>query len=101
MEVKILAIRILPEGRGLKAFADVLVNGWVVHDFRILKQDGQRAFVSSPQVSWKDPITNQIKYKGILTIPPEQKQCIEVEVLAAYQKEMEKRMKEVFPDADK
>jgi hypothetical protein len=75
----------------LKAFADVQVGDWIIHDFRIIKQDGQKAFVSPPQVSWKDPKTGEIRYKAILTIPPEQKQRIDVEILSAFQKEMEKR----------
>jgi len=47
--------------------------------------------VSPPQVFWTDPETGEIKYKGILTIPSEQKQRIEVEILSAFQKEMEKK----------
>ena len=91
MEIQVIKIRLLAGERPLKAFCDVKVNDWLVHDFRIVKQDGQRAFVSPPQVSWKDPETGEIKYKGILTIPSEQKQRIEVEILSAFQKEMEKK----------
>ena len=91
MEIQVIEIRLLAGERPLKAFCDVKVNDWLVHDFRIVKQDGQRAFVSPPQVSWKDPETGEIKYKGILTIPSEQKQRIEVEILSAFQKEMEKK----------
>jgi len=90
MKIEVIEIRPLNDGRPLKAFADVQVGDWVIHDFRIIKQDGQRAFVSPPQVSWKDPTTREIKYKGILTIPPEQKQRIDLEILSAFQKEMEK-----------
>ena len=36
----------------------------------------------------KDPQTESIRSKGVLTIPPEQKQRIDVEVLAVYQREM-------------
>lgn len=91
MEIQVIKIRLLAGERPLKAFCDVKVNDWLVHDFRIVKQDGQRAFVFPPQVSWKDPETGEIKYKGILTIPSEQKQRIEVEILSAFQKEMEKK----------
>lgn len=89
-QVKIIELRLVPGGRPLKAFADIQVGDWIVHDFRVIKQNGQRAFVSSPQVSWKDPETGTIKYKGILTIPPEQKQRIDVEILSAFQREVEK-----------
>lgn len=91
MEIKILEIRFLNDGRPLKAFIDVKVGDWVIHDFRVIKQNGQKVFISPPQVSWKDPETGQIRFKGILTIPPEQKQRIDVEILSVFQREMEKR----------
>ena len=88
--MKIIEIRLLPGDRPLKAFCEIKVNDWIIHDFRVIKQNGQRIFVSPPQVSWKDPRTGEIRYKGILTIPPEQKQRIDLMILSAYQKEMEK-----------
>ena len=91
MQVKVIEIRVLNDGRPLKAFADVKVGDWIIHDFRVIKQNAQRAFVSPPQVSWKDPETGEIRFKGVFTIPPEQKQRIDVEILAAFQREMEKR----------
>jgi DNA-binding cell septation regulator SpoVG len=88
-EIRIIEIRFISDGRPLRAFVDIKVGDCVIHDFRIIKQNGQKAFVNPPQVSWKDPVTGEIKYKGILTIPPEQKQRIEVEILSAFQREME------------
>ena len=90
-EVKVIQVRPLNDGRSLKGFADVQVGDWIIYDFRIVQRSGEKASVLPPQVSWKDPQTGQIKYKGILTIPPEQKQRIEVMILVAYQKEMEKK----------
>ena len=92
--IKVVTIRKMNDGRPLKAFVDIQVGGWVIHDFRIIKQNAQRAFVSPPQVSWKDPESGEIKYKGILTIPPEQKQMIDTAILHAYQVEMEKARNE-------
>ena len=89
--IEVLEIRLLNGDRSLKAFCDIKVNAWIIHDFRVIKQNGQKIFVSPPQVSWKDPETGEIKFKGILTIPPEQKQRIDVEILSAFQREMEKR----------
>lgn len=94
MNIRVVEIRRPSDGRPLKAFVDIQVGDWIFHDFRVIKQDGQKAFVSPPQVSWKDSQTGKIRYKGILTIPPEQKQRIEVEILSAFQKEMEKRISE-------
>jgi len=89
-KVEVIEIRPLNDGRSLRAFVDVQVGDWVIHDFRVIKQNGQKAFVSPPQVSWKDRETRKIHYKGILTIPSEQKQLIDAAILSAYQKEMEK-----------
>jgi hypothetical protein len=90
MNIRVIEIRPLNDGRPLKAFISIQVGDWVIHDFRIVQRSGERVSVLPPQVSWKDPQTGRIKYKGILTIPPEQKQRIDVMILSAYQKEMEK-----------
>jgi len=90
MNITVIKIRPLNDGRPLKAFADVQIDDWIIHDFRVIKQNGQKLSTSPPQVSWKDPETGEIRYKGILTIPPEQKQRIDVAILHAYQEEMEK-----------
>ena len=73
-------------GGKLKAFASVKVDNIIIHDFRIVQQDGQRAWVSVPQVSWKDN-QGQIKYKALLDIPGELKQRIEVAILSAWEQE--------------
>lgn len=88
--IRVLEIRLIQSNRSIRAFADIQAGDWIVRDFRVIKQNGGRAFVSPPQVSWKDPSTGEIKYKGVLTIPSEQKQRIDVAVLFAYEKEMEK-----------
>ena len=87
--VKVLKIRLLNDSRSLRAFADVQLNDWIVRDFRVLKQGEGKAYVSSPQVSWKDPETNRIMFKGVLTLPLEQKQLVDIAILSAYQREVE------------
>jgi DNA-binding cell septation regulator SpoVG len=91
MNIEVLTIRFLNSNRSLKAFVDIRVDDWIIHDFRVVKQNGQSISVIPPQVSWREPETGEIRYKGILTIPSEQKQRIEVAILSAFQKEMEKR----------
>jgi hypothetical protein len=90
MNMLVVGIRTLSDGKPLKAFADIQVGNWIIYDFRIVQRSGRRASVLPPQVSWRDTQTGQIKNKGILTIPPEQKQRIDVMIFSAYQKEMEK-----------
>lgn len=90
MEVKVLEVRLMNGNRFLRGFADIQIGDWIIRDFRIIKKNGTKAFVSPPQVSWRDPESGEIKYKGVLTIPPEQKQRIDVEILMAFQRELEK-----------
>lgn len=90
MEIRVIEIRFLNGDRPLKAFIDIQIGDWIIHDFRIVKQNGQKASVLSPQVSWKDPETGTIRFRGVFTIPSEQKQRIDITILAAFQKEMEK-----------
>ncbi len=87
--IKVNDIRLIHGKPSLKAFATVQLDDWLIHDFRVIKQNGQKASVSPPQVSWKDPETGQIRFKGILTLPPELKQMIDIEILHVYQAEME------------
>jgi DNA-binding cell septation regulator SpoVG len=86
MKVEILEIRLMPPERPLKAFADVRVGDWIIYEWRIIKQDGQRAWVSVPQASWKDK-DGKVKYRALLSIPGELKQRIEVAILSAWEKE--------------
>jgi len=87
----VIEIRFLDGDRPLKAFVDIQVGDWIIHDLRIVKQNCQRASVLPPQVSWKDPATGAIRFRGVFTIPSEQKQLIDVAILSAYQKEKEKK----------
>ncbi len=91
MDIGVIKIRLLNSGKDLKGFADLQVDGWIFHDFRIVKQNGQRLSVLPPQTSWRDPLSGEIRFKGILTIPPEQKQRIDIEILAAFQREVERK----------
>ena len=88
--IRVLSIRLINDNRPLKAFVEVQLDDWVIRDFRIIQQNGQRVYVASPQNSWKDPESGLIKYKSVLTIPPVEKQRIETEILHAYHKEKEK-----------
>ena len=91
MDINVIQIRRMFTGKPLKAFADIQIEDWIIRDFRIVGQDGHKLSVLPPQTSWKDPETGEIRFKGVLTIPPEQKQMIDTMILHAYQVEMEKR----------
>ena len=88
-EVKVIDIHPLSDGRPFKAFVDIQVGDWIIYDWRITKQDGQRAWVSVPQTSWKDK-DGKVRYRALLSIPGELKQRIEVAILSAWEKELKK-----------
>jgi len=91
MEIKILEIRPVPGNRPLKAFADLQIGNWIVREWRIIKENGKRPWVAPPQISWKDPISGEIKYKTIITLPDEVKGEIDRIVLNRFIEEMEKK----------
>ena len=72
MEIRILDVRAQNSGRPLKAFIDIRFNDFVIRDFRVIKENGKRLIVASPQVSWKDR-TGLIKYKTLITFPDDVK----------------------------
>jgi hypothetical protein len=84
--IEVLAIRRTNSEKPLKAFVDLRIGDWTVCDFRIVKQNGQRAWVSPPQASWKDD-SGGVHYRSILSFPSELKQRIDVAVLSAWEKE--------------
>ena len=88
--IKVIELRLLPWDKPLRAFVDIQVGAWIIRDWRIVKRNGSRAAVLPPQVSWKDPETGEIKFKGVLTIPSEEKQMIDAAILSAYSRELEK-----------
>lgn len=95
MEVKVLDIRLMPMGRPVRAYVDIKLDNWILYDWRIIKRDGERAFVSVPQTSWKDQ-NGKVKYRALLSIPGELKQRIEIAILLAWEMEQ----KNVSPRTD-
>ena len=84
--VKVVGKRILPGDRPVKAFYDVQIGDWVTFDWRLIKKDDQRAYVSVPQTSWRDAF-GKIQYRALLSIPGELKQRIEVAILSSWEQE--------------
>ena len=89
MEMEVVELYRLDGDQPLKAFASVRVDCWIIHDWRITQQLGQRAFVSVPQASWRDR-NGKVRYRALLSIPGELKQRIEVAILSAWEKEKTK-----------
>ena len=88
-EIKIIEFRSKNSDRPVKAFVSVQVGDWIIYDWRIVQQSGQRAWISIPQTSWKDQ-DGKVRYRALLSIPGELKQRIEVAILSAWEKEKTK-----------
>jgi DNA-binding cell septation regulator SpoVG len=92
IQVTVERIRLLPNGKPLKGFADVQIGEILVRDFRIIQDSGQRAYVASPQISWRDPADGTIRFKTIIKLlSNEMKGAIEVAILSEFQRAREKR----------
>jgi hypothetical protein len=86
-KIEVVEIKLV-NGGPLKCYASVQVGDWIINDWRIIQQPGQRAWVSVPQTSWKNK-DRQVQYRALLSIPGELKQRIEVAILSAWEKEKE------------
>lgn len=97
-QIKIVRIQLSPDdGRPLRARVDIQIGDLVIYDWRIIKQSNQRAQVSVPQISWRDR-EGRVRYRELMTMPGELKQRIDVQILAAWQKEIDRgRMDQTLP----
>lgn len=89
MEIKILELRFMNGDKALKAFCDIEIDGWIIREFRVIKDNGKRLWVAPPQLSWKAP-DGHIQYKTIVTLPDELKGEIDRIILNRFTEEMEK-----------
>lgn len=86
MGIRVIEIKLMNGDKPLKAFATVQVGDWTIYDWRIVQQNGNQAWISVPQVSWRDS-KGRVRYRALLSIPGELKQPIEVAILSAWEKE--------------
>lgn len=82
--IKVIEFRFINNGSPLKAFASVQIDDWIVHDWRIIQKEGQRAWVTVPQMSWRDT-DGKVRYKSLISIPGDLKQRIETKILSAWE----------------
>ncbi len=95
--MKVLELRLKPSnGKPLKGFCDIeLDDGTVIKDMRIVqKQADHRPFVMCPQNSWKDPLTGEVKFKTVITLPAPLKTKIDALILSAWIQAKEKEDEE-------
>ena len=89
MDINVIEIRPLNDGRPLKAFVDIQLGSVIIRDFRVMKEDGRRLYVKAPISTYKDQ-TGQLKFRPIIVLPDEVRGEIDLAILNAYQREMEK-----------
>jgi len=89
MKVQVVELRLLSGDKPLRAFADIQLGEILIREFRVIKENGKRLWVVSPQVSWKDQ-DGQIRYKTIVTLPDEVKGQVDLAILKVFTEETEK-----------
>lgn len=90
--MRVIELRRKPEnGKTLKGFVDVeLDNGIVVREFRVIQEPNKRPWIACPQLSWKDRVSGEVKYKTVVTFPNQLKGDIDLLILNAWNREKEK-----------
>jgi DNA-binding cell septation regulator SpoVG len=79
----VLGIKPLENAGALRAYATIKVGGLVIDDVRIIQQEGQKAFVCAPQVSWTAPDGTR-KFKAIVTFPDKWKDPLRETIISAW-----------------
>jgi DNA-binding cell septation regulator SpoVG len=82
--IKIVEMKAIDGEKPLKAYASIQLGNWIIHDWRVIQQPGQKAWVSVPQSSWTGR-DGRIKYRNLITIPGEWRKRIEEEILKAWE----------------
>ena len=88
MNISVLDIRFQNNGKPLKAFADIEFQGLEIRDFRVIQQDGHKAYVVAPQTAWKGQ-QGKPNFKPIISMSNAVKWQIESAILAEYQRTKE------------
>jgi DNA-binding cell septation regulator SpoVG len=68
MSIQVFEIKKVTKPGNLKAFVKIQIGETVFHDFRIVQQPGQKAWISPPQASWQDQ-GGKTHYKALIEFP--------------------------------
>ena len=82
--IEVLKIHAVSGTSPLKAFVDLRIGSWLIYSWRVIRQNGQRAYVQPPQVSWQGA-DGKSCYRPMLTTPPSLKTKIDVAILQAWE----------------
>lgn len=64
----------------INAFVSIKIDDLIIHDFKIVQQSGQKAWVSVPQTSYKNQ-QDKTCYKNLIELSKELKEEISKEIL--------------------
>ena len=84
-EITVAAFKNVNNAGALQALVSVRVGSVIFHDFRVVQQEGKRAWVSVPQQSWVDEETGERRFKNLIELPRELKKKVDAVVLEAYE----------------
>lgn len=84
-DVKILVtnIKSINDAGSLKAIVDFKINQTEFFSWRIIQQEGQSAWVSSPQESW-DGKDGKKKYKPLIKLPESLMKTVSEQLIKAW-----------------
>jgi DNA-binding cell septation regulator SpoVG len=89
VEIEVLEVRLV-DSEKTKAFVDLRIGDLVIRDFRVMKENGKRPFVRAPFSTYRDQ-TGHLNFRQIVVLPDEVRGKIDLAILNAYHREMEKK----------
>ncbi len=89
--VRVTEIRAIQKQGPLRAFADVRIGDLVIADFGIFQQNNGRFRVEVPMRTWKDPVTNELRFRAIVTLSDDLMRRVQAEILSCYYRIMEEK----------
>jgi len=83
MNIEVLEIKKVSNAGKLRAFAKLKLGEIICCDFRVIQQEGQKAWVSVPQLGWTGT-DGKVRYKNMVELPEKLKSEVFKAILAAW-----------------
>jgi DNA-binding cell septation regulator SpoVG len=81
--IEVLKVNKVNSDGSLKAFVDLKIGSTEFRDFRVVKQDGEDAWVSPPTATWEDA-NGERKYKRLVVFPQHLRDEVSKAILAKW-----------------
>ena len=86
-KIEVVAMKAVNKG-ALRAMVSVRLGGAILHDFKVIKQEGQAAWVAEPSQEYTDK-QGAKKYRRTIELNESLKERVTAVVLDAWEKEQE------------